>query len=287
MMRRDQTISRATDIWLESRTRRGGWFDIAETEKIPAEIQGEFRSILHFFQIAFAPEIRCRISTGQLAEDFDFQGAQLIRPGDGGQIVRLNEEVRGNILIFSRHPVPDGEPISSSDLADFAGFELEADEIGAGHFTLIPSGEEWAATYDLRSGREQAADMLGVAFEFLQAAETSVQKEHARVGVDNLWSACERVAKAQLILYHDRASKAKTHGTVHRAINALGHQGNVNGEFVRLFNRLSSNRNSTRYQPGAQVELPSMLDLEIVGQEIRTLRQDLPRRTKLDTFSFE
>ena len=193
--------------------------------RFPPKFKGNFRRILHFFQAAFAPEIRRRISTGQLEEDFDFQGAQLIRPGDGGQIVRLNEEVRGNILIFSRHQIPAGEPIRPSDLADFAGFELEADEIGAGHFTLIPQGKGWAATYDLRTGREQAVDMLGAACEYLEAAQTSVQKEHALVGVDNLWSACERVAHAQLILCHDRASKAKKHRTVHSAINALGRQG--------------------------------------------------------------
>ena len=61
----------------------------------------------------------------------------------------------------------------------------------------------------------------------------------------------------------------------------------VNCEFVKLFNRLTSIRGSARYQPGAQVELPSKLDLEILGKEIKSLRQDLPQRTKLDTFSFE
>ena len=52
----EQTASQETARLLQQRRRPGNWFDIAETDEIPTNIQGQLRTILNFFQMAFAPD---------------------------------------------------------------------------------------------------------------------------------------------------------------------------------------------------------------------------------------
>ena len=95
--------------WLHQRKRSGNWIDIAESDEIPSDIVGWERSVLHMFQLAFAPEIRKRLSAGELGHDFFLSAAQLIQPEDGGKTVRLNEEVRGIALVRASREVHNGE----------------------------------------------------------------------------------------------------------------------------------------------------------------------------------
>lgn len=264
--------------WLEQRQRPGNWIDVAETDEIPADLEGWYRTILHMFQIAFAPEIRRRLTTGQLNQQFFLIAAQLIQSEEGKKTVRFNEEVRGRALVRVNRPVQKGEQLLVSDVRDFENFDLEEDELDAGHFTLLWNGEGWFLSFDFRAGRAKSNGLLKAASEFLDSAKFSAAKGHARPSVDNLFSACELVSKAHLVLRHRLARRKNSHGAVHSAINDWRRIGNINEEFVKLFNRMSHARSPARYDASAQIELPSQSDFHIAEQEIEHLTEYVAHR---------
>ena len=274
----DPTKSLKTPGWLEERQRPGNWFDVAETDEIPADLVDWSRTLLHVFQIAFAPEIRRRLATGQLNADFFLSAAQLIQPEEGKNTVRLNEEVRGTALVRVNRPVQQGEQVLFSDLQNFVSFDLEEDELDAGHFTLLWTGQGWIGSFDFRAGRAKSAGLLGLASQFLDVAKFSAAKGHVGPSVDNLFSACELVSKVHLILHRNPAVRTKSHGRVHRAINAWRHLGNVNEDFVKLFNQMSHARSPARYGAGAKVESPSQSDFQTVEREIENLMKHVAHR---------
>ena len=231
------------------------------------------------FQIAFAPEIRQRLAVGMLDETFFLTAAQMIQPEAGARIIRLNGEVRGIAHVRATRPVQKGELVTVSDMQNFVSFDLVEEELDAGHFTLFWTGNGWIATFDLRIGRAKSAAMLKVAGEFLEVARTASTLGHTRPSVDNLFSACELVSKAHLILHHSSASRAKSHGPVQSAINAWRRLGNINDEFVHLFNRVSNTRSPARYDTKAEVVMPSQSDFQVVEAEIQQLINYVTSRT--------
>ena len=273
-----QMKSRESQVWLEQRQRSGNWIDIANTDEIPSDIVGPNCTILHMFQIAFGPEIRRRLSATQLGDSFFLSAAQLVQPAEGGSEIRLNGEVHGIALAQANRSVQEGESIFVSDLRGLVSFDLADDELDAAHFTMLWDGEGWIVSFDFRAGRAKWSDTLTAANQFLEAAKCSAAKGHERASVDNLFSACELVSKAHLILHRSRATGSKKHRSMKNAINRWRKYGNVNEEFVRLFNRMSDERSSARYDVAARVQLPSQSDLRIVEREIGHLKRSVARR---------
>ena len=62
------------------------------------------------------------------------------------------------------------------------------------------------------------------------------------------------------------------------AINQWGRHGNVNQDFVQLFNQMSDARSPARYDVGAQVRMPSKSDFDIVEREIEQLSKSVAHR---------
>ena len=168
----------ATLGWLDQRRKRGNWFDIAEADEIPADIEGMERTILQMFQIAFAPEIRRRISDGRLKEDFVLYAAQLLLREEGTKrLLRLNGEVRGIGLLRASGPIQKGSPVLMSDVRELVGFDLEEHELDAGHFTAFWMEEGQFISFDFRVGRAKCAEMLTAASEFLEASRMSAERD--------------------------------------------------------------------------------------------------------------
>ena len=93
-----------------------------------------------------------------------------------------------------------------------------------------------------------ASKVIGTALEYLKTAEFAREQGHVRVCYDSLFNACELASKARLILMRTPATKAKTHRFIHSEINKWANLGNVNQEFITLFNRLSNSRSEAKYQ---------------------------------------
>ena len=226
------------------------------------------------FRIAFAPEIRERISDGRIGENFVLLAAQLLQREEGKRrLVRLNEEVRGIGMIRTSGPVQKGAPVFMSDIRDFVSFDLEENELDAGHFTAIWKDGGWFISFDFRIGRAKSGGMLAAASEFLEASKLSADNGLARPSVDNLFSACELVSKAHLILHHLLAAGTKSHRAIGSSINRWRKLGNIDEGFVSLYNRMQSARPSARYDAAVQVDQPAMSDFEAVEREILRLKE--------------
>lgn len=273
-------VSPETVRWLDERRRPGHWFAIAPDDQIPADVQSWERTILHMFQIAIGPEILRRIERGDLDTDFTLYAAQLILPEAEPQIVRLNGEVRGMPLVRLHRPVENVETVLVSDMQDLVGFDVEEAELDCGHFTMFWHGAGWSISFDFRSGRAKSAQMIASARQFLSAAQHSADQGYSGPCVDNLFSACELLSKAHLILHRSKAVKAKSHKAVSSALNSWGRLGNVDREFVSLFNRMSNARSAARYDPAALVPLPSTEDFDVMNRELEHLEKRVAHRTK-------
>ena len=75
------------------------------------------------------------------------------------------------------------------------------------------------------------------------------------------------------------SSDVKTHGTIHSSINQWGRLGNVDQEFVEMFNKLSGNREAARYTNDKR-DLSGLITTDMIGKaraEINELKTNLKR----------
>ena len=268
------------DIWLSERYPQGNWFDVAEDDQIPSAITGGFRTILHMFQLFFAPEIRGRMQDGLLDKGFVLLCAQVLLIDDKENEVRLNDEVRGLATVKVDRPVVAGEQVTFSELRGLQEFDLEPAELDYGHFTIFWTGDKWGAYFDFRRGRAKVVEMLNIASEFLGASYDSVEKGSYRAAIDTLFSACEIVAKGILVLHPGKRSM-KSHRNIQTMLNQASQLGNVDQDFTRLYNGLSERRRQARYGTG-DIEAPSVNELQLVSTQLEALRQAAEQRISSD-----
>lgn len=224
------------------------------------------RLLAQAFELWFNPELERRAAAGLLADDFALYAAQVLFPPEGENRIRLNDEMTGVMLVVAQRAVEKGEQVMLSDLAEAKRYELDDADLDCGHLTIIRRGEGWMIDFNFQSGRAKAADMLRLADQYHSAAIACVQRELEGPAVDNLFSACELAAKAELILHRSSAVKAKTHDPLKSAINAWGKLGNIDPAFVAVFNLLGQQRADARYKGAVAAKglMPSTDDLDIV-----------------------
>ena len=90
--------------WIDQHLEPGNWLRIGAKEELPAILAGPLMTLAHMFQLVFSPEIERRFEAGLLDDSFSLWAAQLIQPGDGSQIVRLNDEMRGVMHLCTTPP---------------------------------------------------------------------------------------------------------------------------------------------------------------------------------------
>jgi uncharacterized protein (UPF0332 family) len=107
----------------------------------------------------------------------------------------------------------------------------------------------WYLLFDFRYNAARVARHLQVAHEFLSAAERALGKQHLNAATDNLFAGVELCAKAHLLMLPDeRVLSSTRHQFVATHFNLHGgRNGNIDTEFVELFNKLSSNWMKARY----------------------------------------
>jgi hypothetical protein len=133
-------------------------------------------------------------------------------------------------------------------------------------------------SFDFRQNKAKASHFVKLAEEYCAVAAHAMSEHHLGPAIDNLFSACELVAKARLITEAAQRSDVKKHGTIRAGINRWGTIGNVDREFVETFNKLSNARNSARYTAGG--DLSGLVDADMITKaraEIMQLRDRLKR----------
>ena len=220
----------------------------------------------------WAPEIERRKKLGTIDDDFTISMAQALFPPDRRVVVRFNEEVRGIGNIRASRPIEKDGHVYQSDLDGLESFDLLEEDLDCGHFTMIKAKSGWFLTFNFLRSRNLCATLLDSAKEFVDVARFSIEYAKSRPAVDNLYSACELVSKAQLILSSMLDRTSKSHGSIQSKINIWRHLGNINANFVELFNLLGNLRPSFRYE-GASIKqkLLSQKDIALVEAEIERL----------------
>lgn len=219
------------------------------------------------FEIWFTPEIERRKAAGLIGGDFVLMFAQALFPEDVPNQIRLNDEVRGIMMVEAQRDATLGEQALMSDLKGIRSFELIEEEMDCGHFTIFrrDASNDWMISFNALAGRRMAAGFIKLASEFLFTSKAAAAGGHVGPAIDNLFSACELLAKAELIMHRFEAAKSKKHGAIHSVINRWGQLGNVHPQSVRTMNRMGNLRSAARYQGTADVQhLPTPEEVEAV-----------------------
>ena len=117
-----------------------------------------------------------------------------------------------------------------------------------------------------------------------EATRLSAAKGLAEPTIDTLYSACENIAKARLILDHQKADEFRSHKATANQINLLARMGNISVAFKDVFNRLAKERNPAKYSTGLDFELPSWEDIDLCESLARGLLESVkPRRPEVES----
>lgn len=231
----------------------------------PFEGEGAQRLMQQAFELWITPEVTRRQALGELPTPFDIRAAQRLQWPNGRIEVRLNDEVRGVGLVRANRAVDKGDTVYLSDLEGLESFDLPEEELDAGHWTLLFTGERWFVGFNFLSNRARCADLLKKAGDFVATAREARAAGRAAVAVDTLFSACELVAKAQLVASHIIELDSTSHKNIANQLNRWRSMGNVEGAFVDIFNRLGQLRPRYRYDAVVSDASPvSDEDLELV-----------------------
>lgn len=250
--------------WLNQYSHVGNWLDIPLDEEIHPGVKGWTRSIVHMFQVSFGPELRRRRDEGLLPDNFFLYAAQMFQPRHGKTYVKINNEVKGVAYLSNPGEHQIGDPVTIDELAFIVTYDLNEEDLDAGHFTIWWGLTGWKMFFDLRPGRAKAIAHARRSLEYLFHAREAHAKGHVAPCIDTLHSACELFAKAHLILSHEKADEWKKHTAVQAAANRLAKNNNMSAAFVNLLNALSNVRSTAKYAPEECAPLPSIDDIELV-----------------------
>ena len=224
-------------------------------------------------RLFFEPELHKRVSRGELQEGFQLSIAQALVREDGPPVVRFNEEVRLQALARAPRDLAVGDQILQHELGLLHDVELPRDELDCGHATVLFSPLGVQLFFNFRYGRERAASFIDEAEQFLETAADALARGRAKVALENLHTAYEKVSIAHLIVNTRPEARGKTHGNIRSGINIWGRTGNISPEFVKLFNWITDRREKVRYNPAAEIPVIPPNAFDLARAEIFYLRQ--------------
>jgi len=250
------------------------------TPDIPDEIVGPERTLLQMFKLFVEPEVKRRHENGSLPDPFSVKAAQVLFFEDRLPEVRLNKEITFSVRARAPRAFQDDKPISLAEIAPhIEATELEIADADAGHFTAVQLNDGWLMFFDFRRNKLKGANLVERAEQFCTSAEDALARQRYGPAIENLFSACELAAKARLITSAAMNSDVKTHGRIHSDINQWGKLGNVDREFVEMFNKLSNNRDAARYTTDKH-DLSGLISADMITKaraEIAELKARLKR----------
>lgn len=249
---------------------------------IPEEVVGPERTLLQMFKLYIEPEVKRRQLNQSLPDPFTVVKAQVLFFERRSPQVRLNDEVRISLLVRAPRAIQKGESILLSEIKQIEASELDLADADAGHFTAVAFSDQWLMSFDFRLNKLTAANLAERAEEFCAIAEHALSTQHFGPAIDNLFSACELAAKARLITSAVVRSDAKTHGTIRSGINLWGKLGNVDREFVEMFNKLSKDREAARYT--GKVDLSGLISSDMID---KVRAEIIELKTRLQRFSID
>ena len=222
----------------------------------------------HALDLWILPEMRRR----GLGDAVPIQ-AQILFGADGPPLVRLGEEVRGDLQVTMRQPPPPGTEVNvTSDPESLDALRLYPEDADQGHITIFLHRDKYRLIFDLRRNGGHARDLLGLAEKFLQTAEFATSQGLIGPLIDTLYSCCELLAKARIVRYPGE-SKKQYHDGIEKKFRAGLAWSNPPDDFARLFDEVNTKRLPARYDACSKVRLDDAKSaLEIARREVDTAK---------------
>jgi hypothetical protein len=229
------------------------------------------------------PEIERRRASGVINGEFVLSQVQVVFPSpldDRHNVVRLNDEVKAQARVKVNREVAQGELVYESDVAEMDIILMaDEDEPNSGHLTMIRIGQSWHIGFDFRRDKKRSQDYLQRAQEFLTAARLCFRRRLTAAGVDNLYSAAELAAKAELLLFiaylPGNARTLKDHGFVRGRYGRWTGLGNAPKDANSALTKLSGLRPKARYVEGELETVETGRLLRAVGKMIKHTQRRL------------
>lgn len=203
-------------------------------------------------EIWILPELKRRKEAGQLNDGFSLRMAQIIFFSDGRKPeIRINSEAKAIAKVKLKTGVSKNtqDPIYSNEVEDLSYIKLTSEEDpDCGHVTIVTLNGRWFIGFDFRYNKGLATKHVETAKQFYEAAKSALDKNHSSACLENLFSAAELAAKAELLLMPDpRIKETSTHGGIQLQYNRYAELGNVEPELRTALNKLNDLRASARY----------------------------------------
>jgi len=220
------------------------------------------------------PEIRRRREADNLPHDFHLFGFQVVisSPNDNGEtVVRLNDEVRAIAKVQARRTFEAGQTVYANDIEAIEEIDLLEKEANCAHVTGLELNGNWVVHLDFRYNKKRAREHLGAAHEFFEEAAAARGDMRWRPFVDNLFSAAELIAKAELMLTPTGSLKElKDHGRIRGKYGSWSRLGNAPEPSGRALALLGDLRYQARY-----LENPLSMDEAEADRLLEAVRQAL------------
>ncbi|MGZ8707478.1 MAG: hypothetical protein ACXW0R_08840 [Gaiellaceae bacterium] len=197
------------------------------------------------------PELERQRADGTAAPDELVFRFQVLFPEGGEPEVRLNHDVGGTVMATATRPVAAGEEVTIEDFSGISEYTPRAEDADVPHVSAFAHRDGWSLVYQFgRGGHSNRFAELERGAEFLATAEDALSEGRLGPFVDNAFSACELLAKAELLSSRptvDLVLGKRSHGAVAQPYQAWAKLGNTEQRFAKLLKRLAGLRPAGRY----------------------------------------
>jgi hypothetical protein len=143
-----------------------------------------------------------------------------------------------------------GDEVTLENVDRVTGYESRPEDAGVPHLTAFAHSGGWSLVFEFGGGHPSRTDFLERAREFLATAQGAAQAGRLGPFVDNAFSACELLAKAELLSSQPSVElvlDSGKHDAIARPYHAWAKLGNTDARFPRLLSRLLELRGPGRY----------------------------------------
>ena len=196
------------------------------------------------------PEVSRRQEAGEWPVDAGIYRFQVLFHQEREPEVRFNEQVGGMLEAVAARALEKGEDVMLEDIAGVKGYKPRSEDDGVPHVTAFAHRDGWSLAFEFNYRHPRRFEYLASGREFAASACEALSAGRVGVALDNAFSACELLAKAELLSCHptvDDALASNSHGAVARPYSLWARLDNTDARFVRLLYRLQELRPAGRY----------------------------------------